>query len=135
MVRTWFCFSITRSTLKFCLFFRDHIIGLKLRHIDAYCGSAAVHKGEKESLLFGHPVLCLMGYTHTHTCTNTHTPTPTQLLQYTSCSRRETFIHPRLLQCRSLPWWVKFSLPKCRSLSPFIRSLFLWFNDLFYVFL
>ena len=31
----------------------------------------------------------------------------------------------RLLRCRSLLWQVKFSLPKGRSLSPFIRSHYL----------
>ena len=30
----------------------DRIKGLKLRHIDAYCGGATVHKGEKESLVY-----------------------------------------------------------------------------------
>ena len=34
------------------LFQWDRIKGLKLRHMEAYCGGAAVHEGEKESLVY-----------------------------------------------------------------------------------
>ena len=30
----------------------DHIKGLKLRRIDAYCEGAVVHQGQKESLVY-----------------------------------------------------------------------------------
>ena len=99
----------------------DRLKGLILRRLNAYCGTAAIHKPQPMRCTTFHLVDCS---SWNFCCRNAQAAMHKMEGSSGALRQPQCTISRACCDCRSLLGWVEFRLPQRRNISPFIPSLF-----------